>query len=173
MPPSCLASRSLQAARVSPISLVNSSSDMAVDSQVRRSLKQTALLPPRRGRKPRQVPLQQQFLAGLSSEESALGASDEEIAAFTKKLDSWTSELQAKAVDAPFRTCFRLEAPAESDEPWNLGFFLQSKEDRSLLIPASDVWRTKSGTLTLLKKRLKDPQEQTSCGPGPSIQSLS
>jgi len=96
----------------------------------------------------------------LSSEESALGASDEEIAAFTKKLDSWTSELQAKAVDAPFRTCFRLEAPAESDEPWNLGFFLQSKEDRSLLIPASDVWRTKSGTLTLLKKRLKDPQEQ-------------
>jgi len=44
MPPSCLASRSLQAARVSPISLVNSFLDMAVDSQVRRSLKQTALL---------------------------------------------------------------------------------------------------------------------------------
>ena len=160
IPPSCLASRSLQAARVSPSRLVKSFLDRAVDSLVRKSLNQTTLLPPRRGRKPRLVPLQQQFLLALTSEDPVLNASEEEIAAFAKKLDGWTSELQPKAVDAPFRTCFRLEAPAESDESWRLSFFLQSKEDRSLLVPASDVWRTKSGALTLLKKRLKNPQEQ-------------
>jgi SNF2 family DNA or RNA helicase len=160
IPPSCLASISLQAARVSPSLLVSSFLDRAVDSLVRKSLKQTTLLPTRRGRKPRIVPMQQQFLLALTSQDPVLSANEEEIAAFANKLDSWTSELQPKAVDAPFRTCFRLEAPAESDESWRLSFFLQSKEDRSLLVPASDVWRTKSGALTLLKKRLKDPQEQ-------------
>ena len=64
IPPSCLASRSLQAARVSPSRLVKSFLDRAVDSLVRKSLKQTTLLQPRRGRKPRLVPLQQQFLLG-------------------------------------------------------------------------------------------------------------
>ncbi|NMC10236.1 MAG: hypothetical protein GYA39_04560 [Methanothrix sp.] len=39
MPPSCLASRSLRATKVSPISLVKSFLDMAVDSLVRKSLK--------------------------------------------------------------------------------------------------------------------------------------
>jgi SNF2 family DNA or RNA helicase len=160
MPPSCLASRSLQAARISSRSLVGSFLDSAVDSIVRNSLKQTPLLPPRRGRKPLLVPVQQQFLQALTSEDPALSASDEEIASFARKLDTWTSELQPKAIDEPFRTCFRLESPAESDESWRLSFFLQSKEDRSLLVPASDVWRTRSGALTLLKKRLKNPQEQ-------------
>jgi len=160
MPPSCLASRFLQAAKVSPSRLVQSFLDRAVDCLVRKSLMQATLLPVRRGRKPRLVPLQQQFLQALISDESALDASEEEIEIFAKKLDSWTSELQPQAVDAPFRTCFRLEAPAESDQSWRLSFFLQSKEDRSLLVPASDIWRTKSGTLTLLQKRLKNPQEQ-------------
>jgi hypothetical protein len=108
IPPSCLASRSLQAARVSPSRLVSSFLDRAVDSLVRKSLNQTTLLPPRRGRKPRLVPLQQQFLLALNSEDPVLSAPEEEIAGFAKKLDSWTSDLQPKAVDAPFRTCFRL-----------------------------------------------------------------
>jgi len=59
----------------------------------------------------------------------------------------------------PFRTCFRLEAPSV-DETWRLGFFLQARDDRSLLVPAENVWRTRSEALTLLKKRLKNPQEQ-------------
>jgi len=160
MPPICLASGSLQAARLSADGLVKSFLDSAVDSLVRKSLKQTALLPSRRGRKPRSLPLQQQFLKALTAEDPALSASKEEIAAFAKQMDAWTAEIQPRAVDVPFRTCFRLEAPSESDEPWRLSFFLQSKEDRSLLVPASEVWRAKSGALTLLKKRLNDPQEQ-------------
>ena len=130
-----------------------------MDSLVRSSLKDIPLLPPRRGRKPLFVPLPKQFLLSLTSEDSSLKAPTDELAAFASKLESWTSELQPKAVDVPVRTCFRLEAPSE-DETWRLGFFLQARDDRSLLVPAEEVWRTKSGALTLLKKRLKNPQEQ-------------
>lgn len=159
LPPSCLGLRSLPATQSFPSSLVKSFVDSAVDSLVRSSLKDIPLLPPRRGRKPLFVPLPQQFLLSLTSEDSSLKAPTDELAAFASKLESWTSELQPKAVDVPVRTCFRLEAPSE-DETWRLGFFLQARDDRSLLVPAEEVWRTKSGALTLLKKRLKNPQEQ-------------
>lgn len=159
MPPSCLGLRSPPAIKLSPSGLVKSFVDSAVDSLVRNSLKGVTLIPSRRGRKPLVVPLPQQFLISLASEDPSLKASAEELATFSAKLDSWTNELQPKAVDVPFRTCFRLEAPSE-DETWRLGFFLQARDDRSLLVPAKEVWKAKSGALTLLKKRLKDPQEQ-------------
>jgi len=43
---------------------------------------------------------------------------------------------------------------------WRLSFFLQARDDKSLLVPANEVWRTRSSALTLLKKRLSNPQEQ-------------
>jgi SNF2 family DNA or RNA helicase len=159
MPPSCLGFVSPLAPNPSPSVLVRSFLDSTVDSQVRKGLRDAKLLPPRRGRKPLVVPLSHQFLLSLTSEDPGLNASDEELTAFASKLDSWASELQPKAEDMPFRTCFRLEAPSE-DETWRLGFFLQARDDRSLLVPAENVWRTRSEALTLLKKKLKNPQEQ-------------
>jgi len=159
MPPSCLGLVSPLATNPSPRMLVRSFVDSAVDSLVRNSLRGDTLLPPRRGRKPLVAPLPQQFLLSLTSEDPSLNASDEELADFAAALDSWASELEPKTVDMPFRTCFRLEAPS-ADETWRLGFFLQARDDRSLLVPAGEVWRTRSDVLTLLKKRLKDPQEQ-------------
>ena len=105
------------------------------------------------------TPLPQQFLLSLTSIDPTLEASTEEIAAFAEKMNSWTGELEPKAVSVPFRTCFRLEAPAE-EETWRLSFFLQAKDDRSLMVPAGEVWRTKSDALTLLKKSIKNPHEQ-------------
>jgi SNF2 family DNA or RNA helicase len=160
MPPSCLGFGSLPAPQPSPGSLVTSFVDSAVDCLVRSSLNEVALLPSRRGRPPKAVPLPQQFLQALTAREPGLKAANEELASFSSKMDSWTAELQPKAVEVPFRTCFRLETLAEDDEPWRLGFFLQAKDDRSLLVPAEEVWRMKSRALTFLKKRLKDPQEQ-------------
>jgi SNF2 family DNA or RNA helicase len=159
MPPSCLGFKSFPVANSSPQSLVRSFIDSVVDSLIRNSLKDVTLLPPRRGRKPLVVPLPQQFLLSLASQDPNLNASKEELAAFISELKSWTSGLEPQALDVPFRTCFRLEAPSE-DETWRLGFFLQARDDRSLLIPAGEIWRTKSGALTVLKKRLKNPQEQ-------------
>ncbi len=159
VPPSCQALRSFPTDRSSPKDLTRSFVDRMVDSLVRSSLRQLTLLPPRRGRRPRVTPLPQQFLQSLTSMDPTLEASTEEIAAFAEKMNSWTGELEPKAVSVPFRTCFRLEAPAE-EETWRLSFFLQAKDDRSLMVPAGEVWRTKSDALTLLKKSIKNPHEQ-------------
>jgi len=164
MPPSCLGLglKPLKAIdpELSNQSLVTSFLDGAVNSLVHRSLNGVTLLPNRRGRPAKAVPLAEQFLAALTSEEPGLKASSEEMAAFSRELESWTSQVLPKLVDVPFRTCFRLESPAEDIKTWSLSFFLQAKDDRSLLVPADDVWRTKSSALTFLKKRLKNPQEQ-------------
>jgi len=43
---------------------------------------------------------------------------------------------------------------------WSVHFFLQATDDPSLLIPAETVWKTRSKTLTFLKRKFKNPQEQ-------------
>ena len=154
MPASCQALGSLPADRSSPGDLARSFVDRMVDSLVRSSLEQLTLLPPRRGRRPRMTPLPQQFLLSLTSMDPSLEASAEEIAAFAEKLDSWTGDLEPKTVSVPFRTCFRLEAPAEK-ETWRLSFFLQAKDDRSLMVSAGDVWKTKSDGIIDLIMLLK------------------
>jgi superfamily II DNA or RNA helicase len=57
------------------------------------------------------------------------------------------------------RACFRLELPADDGEPFLLRFLLQSPDDPSLLIPASDVWKTKGRSLEKLGRAFRDPQE--------------
>ena len=42
------------------------------------------------------------------------------------------------------RACFRLELPADDGEPFVLRFLLQSPDDPSLLVPASDVWKARA-----------------------------
>jgi SNF2 family DNA or RNA helicase len=160
MPPSCLGLLVLPATESSPSRLVTSFLDNAVDSLVHSSLLGVTLMPSRRGRPPKAVPLAQQFLAALTSKESGLRASSEEITSFSREMESWTSQILPQVVDVPFRTCFRLEAPSVEDGVWRLAFFLQAKDDRSLLVPAKEVWQAKSRALTFLKKRLKDPQER-------------
>ena len=136
--------------------------NIAVDALVRSSLDGVSLLPAQRGRRPKHVPLPIQFLAALTSQETGLSASAPELVSFSLKMDSWTAQIHPKIEDVPFRTCFRLEAPGveEDDDAWCLAFFLQAKDDKSLLVPAKEVWQTKSRALTFLKKRLKNPQEQ-------------
>lgn len=57
------------------------------------------------------------------------------------------------------RACFRLELPAHDGEPFVLRFLLQSPDDPSLLVPASDVWKTKGRSLEKLGRAFRDPQE--------------
>jgi superfamily II DNA or RNA helicase len=57
------------------------------------------------------------------------------------------------------RACFRLELPAVDGEPFVLRFLLQSPDDPSLLVPASDVWKTKGRSLQRLGRAFRDPQE--------------
>jgi SNF2 family DNA or RNA helicase len=157
LPPSCCG---LLPGTTSPTLLVHSFVNSAVNATVHSSLDGVSLLPAQRGRRPRTAPLPIQFLSALTGQETVLSASAPELAAFSSKMDSWTAQIHPKIEDIPFRTCFRLEAPDAERAAWCLAFFLQARDDRSLLVPAKEVWQTKSRALTFLKRRLKNPQEQ-------------
>lgn len=163
----------------SPRDLLMSFIDLTIDAFVRRSLESTSLIPPRRGRRPAVTPLPQQFLIALSTEKSVLDAPAEALDAFSDEIGGWLARLQPSAPDAPFRTCFRLDPPPERSgdlggekdrerdrdanrdyDIWAIRFFLQANDDPSLLIPAETVWKTRSKTLTFLKRKFKNPQEQ-------------
>jgi len=160
LPPSCLGLQPAQGSMAIPSRLVHSFVNIAVNTLVHSSLDGVSLQPARRGRMPKKVPLPDQFLSALTSQESSLSASAPELVSFSLKLNSWVSQIHPEIEDVPFRTCFRLEAPGIEDAAWRLAFFLQARDDRSLLVPAKEVWQTKSRALTFLKKRLKNPQEQ-------------
>ncbi len=169
---------------ISPSYLVSSFLDCSVDSLVRGFLSSNGgkAQSSRRGRPPKNAALSQQFLKSLLArrpDEGMLKFSEKEISSFRKDMEAWTEALNSQAQDVAFRTCFRLEAPAfqgddeidgeidgetrsrdKGRDQWTLKIFLQAKDDRSLLVPAEEVWRTRSSALTLLKKRLSNPQEQ-------------
>ncbi|OPY55225.1 MAG: ATP-dependent helicase HepA [Methanosaeta sp. PtaU1.Bin112] len=157
-PPSCLSLTT--PGQATPNHLVHSYVNRAVNAIVLSSLDGVSLLPAKRGRRPKNVPLPNQFLSALTGQEPDLSASARELASFSSKLDSWTGQIHPKIEDVPFRTCFRLESPESEKAAWSLAFFLQANDDRSLLVPAKDVWKTKSQALTFLKKRMKNPQER-------------
>ena len=166
MPPCCRAFPEKDKSQLlSPANLIMSFINRTIDAFIRKSLVPISLLPPGRGRRPKVVPVPEQWLRALSTDNPALVASREDLNAFSKALQAWLAQLQPAASDAPFRTCFRLDSPSDSGEEekgeeWKVRFFLQAKDDRSLLVPAEEVWKTRSPTLTFLKRRFKNPQEQ-------------
>ncbi len=95
------------------------------------------------------------------------------------EVTAWLERLMAGA-EAPFRVCLRLEAPpspeVDSELPalplkvpragWTLRFFLQARDDPSLLVPASLVWRQRDSTLRYLDRRFEHPQEALLSGLG-------
>lgn len=106
----------------------------------------------------------------------------QELENFVKNLWQWlgqanygeeTTNTPLTVAATPFRTCFKLEPPAEeladsattkakttNAETWQLSFYLQANEDRSLLVPAEQVWQTRGGTLTFLQHQFENPQER-------------
>ncbi len=57
------------------------------------------------------------------------------------------------------RACFRLELPNADRAPFVVRFLLQSPDDPSLIVPASDVWKTNGRSLQKLGRAFRDPQE--------------
>jgi SNF2 family DNA or RNA helicase len=78
---------------------------------------------------------------------------------------AWMRNLHV-AGDAAFRIAFRLEAPAAQTERWQLHYLVQARDDPSLLIPAEEVWKKRSGALTHLGRRFEQPQEKLLAGLG-------
>ncbi len=57
------------------------------------------------------------------------------------------------------RACFRLELPAGEAEVFCLRFLLQSPDDLSVLVSASDVWKGKGDRFEALGRAFRNPQE--------------
>ncbi len=128
----------------------------------------------------RDAPVLQAWLTALFARDGAsrVDASPRDLESFHAQVASWQERLLAGAEEA-FRICFRLEPPepeevvedetsvwAPTDERWTLRFFLQARDDPSLLIPASMVWRERGSTLRYLDRRFDNPQEKLLAGLG-------
>lgn len=107
-----------------------------------------------------------QWLQSLRDPQHAVIAIDgaEEVEAFRQlsvQTTDWAASLSTGLAPSKFRTCFRLEPPVDplKDNTWILRYFIVDEKDRSLLVPASEVWRDGSGTLRFLNRRYERPRE--------------
>ncbi|MBU4178346.1 MAG: DEAD/DEAH box helicase, partial [Actinobacteria bacterium] len=156
----------------SPVAMVDGFLEATVDAFVRGELSRAGGFPKRRGRKPAVEPVFQRWLSAAASDDGSIQGAAEELNAFAGEFHAWTDTLRPGSNGAPFRTCFRLSPPAEPaggkqpkgkksvEPPWTVTFHLQAKDDRSLLVAADKVWKTRSKTATFLKRRIEDPQER-------------
>ena len=109
------------------------------------------------------------WLSGLKSSDGAVHGTSEQLGQLRAQVAEWQRPIAVMA-SAPFRVCFRLEEPPESDEgegdvtsssdgDWYLRYLLQSHEDRSLLLPASAVWKTGNQRVRELERDGFNPRE--------------
>lgn len=63
--------------------------------------------------------------------------------ALTDVTAGWVTSLSRGLAPSQFRTCFRLEPPEDPAKggDWTLRYFIVDEKDRSLMVPASVVWR--------------------------------
>ena len=109
------------------------------------------------------------WLNGLKSADRAVHGTPEQLSQLRTQVAEWQRPI-ALTASAPFRVCFRLEEPLEPTgaEPeaaptqrdgWYLRYLLQSHEDRSLLLPASAVWKTGGLRVPELEREGFNPRE--------------
>ncbi|MDD4569065.1 MAG: DEAD/DEAH box helicase [Tepidanaerobacteraceae bacterium] len=77
--------------------------------------------------------------------------------AFYQKFKKWLINHQ-KTYDIPFRLCFKLEEPEDQGGNWVVRFLLQGRADPSLIVPADEIWQSKSKNSPLFKL-CKNPRE--------------
>ena len=138
MPPVCRAESGALGAYDLTMAALQSFVDAAARATVPAA---DALLPPRRGRRPKRLPAAEEWLTALTTADGRLEADDAALAELAEELGPW-DEI---GVDepGPARATFRLSEIGDADDDdadWRLEFLLQSVADPSLLIPAEQAW---------------------------------
>jgi superfamily II DNA or RNA helicase len=145
-----------------PHALVMDALDVLTDTAVRdrlaRAPQPVAVLPPRAGRGPRQLPATEAWLAALLTPDGRVGGDHGVPAAELGALSDAVAEWDAFGATATGegRACFRLSEVSTLHDPndpapdpldqtgegtrWVLEFLLQSTADPSLLVAAEQVW---------------------------------
>jgi superfamily II DNA or RNA helicase len=109
-------------------------------------------------RRPRgSAPWDQRWRAALEGPEPGFETDGFAERSVVEGLERWSAP--ALGARDRLRACFRLELPEVDRQPFLLRFLLQSPDDPSLLVPASDVWKTKGRSLEKLGRAFRDPQE--------------
>lgn len=153
--------------------------NQSIDTFVRGSLTPTSLLPGKRNHRQAVTTPQEQWVQALASADATFSVPATAIKQFSQEIHNWLNHLQLVDTGAAFRTCFRLDPPdikEDGDEnsengekkknneqqsvDWHVSFHLQANDDRSLLVPAENVWTERSSTLTFLKRQFENPQER-------------
>ena len=154
MPPAFRATDASQ----SPAALATDVLDAIADALVRQRLP-ASFLPPRRGRRPAQLPAVESWLDALTGDDAVVVADPQQLDALAEQLRPW-AEI-AREDPGPAGLVLRLSAPgvtavdgettgdpdasAHPDESadaawWRLEFLLRSRADPSLLVDAARVW---------------------------------
>ncbi len=165
MPPVCRAQPGLD----DPHELTSDALFALLDAAARARLPDVGLVPPRRGRRPKQLPVAEAWLAALTAPDGRFDADDVGLATLERALRPW-AEVGVGQV-GPARATFRLTEVEQHDAldeavdlvgdasetapEWRLEFLLQSTADPSLLVPAEQAWAD-DGTLG---RWLDKPQE--------------
>lgn len=137
------------------------------------------------------------WLLALAADDPVVHGDPWALAALAEQLEEWWAAGRRYATQRMFRTCFRLVPPDGDDqegtpgEPgvadpddvlrpavanershdagaWRVEFFLQHKDDPSVLVPAADVW-AHSERLSALGRMLENPQERLLGGLGHAL----
>lgn len=134
----------------------------ATDAFVRYSLADVPLLSKSKQKRAAYLMPQEKWVYGLTKSDITLSAREPQVQNFVSAMYSWLDQLRPAVAAAPFRTCFRLDAPdGESKQTqWRVSYYLQANDDRSLLVPADKIWKERSSTLTFLKRQFENPQER-------------
>ena len=136
-----------------PEALLRAYIDAVVDALVR-SARGSLPLPAASKKQPAWHERWQNALVGPAREFETRGFGERSV---LDGLERW-SEPALGARDR-LRACFRLELPSADREPFVLRFLLQSPDDPSLLVPASEVWTSARRSLEKLGRAFRDPQE--------------
>ncbi|RLF60075.1 MAG: hypothetical protein DRN27_00600 [Thermoplasmata archaeon] len=156
IPPSCC---SLHNEKRIPYEIITSFINGVIDAFIRNTLSSLSF-----ARYKQTKDVARDWMVSLSTENSTLKISGTTTVSFSKKINTWLSQITQSSQNKGFRTCFRIDPPAIEEEidndKWWIRFFLQANDDRSLLVPAEKVWNTQSDSLTIFNHRFENPQEQ-------------
>ena len=148
MPPVCRAEPTAPGSH----ELVMSAVTGFVDAAARTAMPAAdGLLPARRGRRPKRLPIEEAWLTALTASDGRFDAEPTEVDALARTLAPW--DRVGAADPGAAHATFRLSET--DDTAWRVEFLLQSVADPSLLISAEQAW-TDDGSL---KRWLDRPEE--------------
>ncbi|MBV9268932.1 MAG: DEAD/DEAH box helicase, partial [Acidobacteriaceae bacterium] len=103
--------------------------------------------------------LHDRWIQALEGPDRRLRVKPDEAIEFRRQLREWQRPI-AVVSGAPYRLCFRLEAPAEDEAPlWQVRYLLQDRSDPSLLVPAELIWKPKRSRSAVWARSGFNPRE--------------